>query len=316
MMWPVEEVSAMSSLMADLGLDRWTATDRLRLIEELSDSLKPEELPRRLPPEVVAELGLLLLQLGRKDVIGEGLPSFIEQSTVGAGLGRKEVIGSITARLTGVGSKLVAQINNVSATRAGEAIRRGTVVDTNDADRSFTIRPTNGQNIPAPLSPEHRDAILDAQRDGIRVAVRGVGRFDRSNELITFERVKDVTPLDPLDVPARLDELQLLKAGWLDGVGKSLDAASLERLGRLFTAHYPNELPLPYTFPTEGGGVQWEWRIAGAAPEIEIDLASLRGDWLSDDEEATLDLASPRGWADLADRIAALVEKSREGETA
>jgi hypothetical protein len=199
-----------------------------------------------------------------------------------------------------------------------DAMRRGTVVDTNDADRTFTIRLANGQEVQAPLSPEHRDAILDAQKEapgGVRVAVRGVGRFNRSDKLISFEDVEDVTPLEPLDVPTRLDELQLLKAGWLAGSGESLDPTSLDRLGQLFTAYYPSELPLPYTFPTERGGVQLEWRISGAAPEIEIDLASFRGEWLSNDEEATIDLASAKGWADLAGRIAALAGINQNGET-
>jgi len=191
-----------------------------------------------------------------------------------------------------------------------DAVRRGTVVDTNDADRTFTIRLATGQEVKAPLPPEHRDAILDAQREapsGIRIAVHGVGRFNRSEKLVGFDGVEDITPLEPLDVPARLDELQLLKAGWLDGGGKAPNTISLEKLGQLFTDYYPNELPLPYTFPTENGGVQFEWRINEATPEIEIDLPSYRGEWLSGDDEATFDLTSAEGWAGLADRVASLV---------
>ncbi len=199
-----------------------------------------------------------------------------------------------------------------------DALRRGKVVDTNDADGTFTIQLANGQEVRGPLAAEHRDAILDAQKDapdGVRVAVRGVGRFNRSEKLVSFEEVEDVTPLEPFDVPARLDELQLLKAGWLDGSGKALDAASLDRLGQFFTTYYPSELPLPYTFPTETGGIQFEWRINGAAPEIEIDLGSFRGEWLSGDNEATIDLTSAQGWTDLASRIAALVGTNQNGES-
>ncbi len=78
------------------------------------------------------------------------------------------------------------------------------------------------------ISPEHRDTILDAQKDaldGVRVAVRGIGRFNRSNKLVKFEEVEDVAALDPLDVAARIDELRLLRTGWLNGGGKALDPA-------------------------------------------------------------------------------------------
>jgi hypothetical protein len=146
--------------------------------------------------------------------------------------------------------------------------------------------------------------------------VRGVGRFNRSEKLVSFEDVEDVTVLEPLDVPARLDELRLLKFGWLNGGGKPLSAAWLDRLGQLFTAYYPNELPLPYTFPTESGGVQFEWRFSDATPEIEIDLTSFRGEWLSDEDEATIDLTSAEGWEDLAGRVAALAGANQNGETA
>lgn len=199
-----------------------------------------------------------------------------------------------------------------------DALRRGTVVNTNDTDGTFTIRLSNGQEVTAPLLSEHRDAILDAQKEaplGVRVAVRGIGQFNRFEKLVKFEAVEDVTSLELLDVPARLDDLKLLKAGWLNGDGKSLDGASLDKLSDFFTSYYSNDLPLPYTFPTENGGVQFEWRINEAIPEIEIDLASFQGAWLSDDE-ATLDLNSTDGWADLAGRIAAIVAASSNGEVA
>lgn len=200
-----------------------------------------------------------------------------------------------------------------------DALCRGMVVDTNDADGSFTIRLANGQEVLGPLPPEHRDAILDAQKDapnGTRVSVQGIGRFNRSGKLVRFEDIEDVTPLEPLDVPSRLDELQLLKAGWLDGGGKALDAARLDKLGQYFTDFFPSELPLPYVFPTENGGVQLEWRINGASPEIEIDLATFSGEWLSDDEEETIDLTRREGWEDLARRIGLVVQKYENGEDA
>jgi len=110
---------------------------------------------------------------------------------------------------------------------------------------------------------------------------------------------------------ARLDELRRLNAGWLDGEGSPLNPAALAELGELFELYYPADLPLPYMFPTVSGGIQLEWRFRGELAEVvwaevEIDLASLIGDW-SDDwlsaEETAFDLRSAGGWGELAGRI-------------
>ena len=55
--------------------------------------------------------------------------------------------------------------------------------------------------------------------------------------------------------------------------------------------------------------------LENASPEIEIDLATLRGEWLSQDE-ATIELGSAEGWADLAQRISALVNPNQNGVNA
>ena len=220
--------------------------------------------------------------------------------------------GGAPARLTPQARRtLVLAAPNVQ-TITDEAERRGTVVDTNDTAHTFTIRLPSGQEIVAPLAREHRDVILDAQKEaprGIRVAIRGIGQFNRAQKLINFESVEEVTPLEARDVPARLDELRLLKDGWLEGSGKAPEHEAMDRLAELFTMHYPDELPLPYTYPTEAGGIQLEWHIGAVAPEVEIDLSTMRGDWRvfdsarNIDEEARIDMATPEGWADLAQRI-------------
>lgn len=100
----------------------------------------------------------------------------------------------------------------------------------------------------------------------------------------------------------RLDELRRLNAGWLDGEGISVDPVALAELGELFELYYPADLPLPYVFPTVSGGLQLEWRLAESWVDVEIDLSSLIGDWLSDDEVA-FDLRSAGGWGELGGRI-------------
>ncbi len=290
-------VAAATSLLADEITPQQDYLERAcaRIVEAVSAAEMGGNVAQQLPPEMLAYF----------DRFGRGLRD-------GESISFRREGGRAPARLTPqTRRRLVLAAPGVEYI-TDDALRRGKVVDTNDTDRTFTIRLANGQELSVPLTLEHREAILEAQRDapnGVRVAVRGIGQFNRAGKLVRFQDVEDVTPLDPLDVPARLDELRLLKSGWLNGEGTSLDPASLDKIGELFTSYYPGELLLPYTFPTVNGGIQFEWRINGANPEVEIDLASFVGEWLSDDE-ATLDLGTAEGWADLAARIESLVALS------
>ena len=57
--------------------------------------------------------------------------------------------------------------------------------------------------------------------------------------------------LDPLDVPARLDELRGMQDGWLEGDGKAPPHSGLDWLSGAFAKRgYPDDIPLPYTYPT------------------------------------------------------------------
>ena len=115
----------------------------------------------------------------------------------------------------------------------------------------------------------------------------------------------------PLDVPARLDEFRALRDGWADGMqyagdwgngyGKAPSPAGLDWLAAAFTHHYPQDAPLPYTYPTPEGGIQMEWSYGSQDISLEIDLETRQGEWcrldLSSMDEAernlTLDAA---GW--------------------
>ena len=118
--------------------------------------------------------------------------------------------------------------------------------------------------------------------------------------------------LDPLDVTARLDELRSLSNGWLEGVGIALDAAGLDWLNEAFETQYSDELPLPYLYPTEEGGVRAEWPVGNTETSLDVDLTSKRAFWhelnLDSDADDTkeLDLSEPAGWEWLAQRISTL----------
>ena len=69
---------------------------------------------------------------------------------------------------------------------------------------------------------------------------------------------KKIAIMDPLHVPARLDELRSMQDSWLEGEGKASPHSGLDWLSDAFQSQYPDDIPLPYTYPTFEGGVQCE----------------------------------------------------------
>lgn len=151
-----------------------------------------------------------------------------------------------------------------------------------------------------PLPVPCRETVLEAfdgYENGTRIRLQGTARFDRQRQIAGFDTV-DVRILEPLDIGYRFEELKLLKPGWLDGVhGLSLDPRGLDRLAEIFDERFPEDLPLPYFYPTAEGGVRAEWSLPPHEISLEIDLARLVGAWhtlnMQDDGEfaGKLDLA-------------------------
>lgn len=83
----------------------------------------------------------------------------------------------------------------------------------------------------------------------------------------------------PLDVAAQLADLAQLEDGWLDGEGRAPDRESLAWLADRFERCWPRDLPLPYLFPTPGGGVQAEWSLPPHEMSLEVDLGGRMGEW-------------------------------------
>ena len=109
---------------------------------------------------------------------------------------------------------------------------------------------------------------------------------------------------EALDITRQLDELRSLEDGWLEGGGAAPFKEGLDWLDQSFERHYPTELPRPYLFPTEDGGVQAEWIFEEINIEVRIDLSSRHGTYLwldeSIEEERELDLSDGVNWAWLA----------------
>jgi hypothetical protein len=114
--------------------------------------------------------------------------------------------------------------------------------------------------------------------------------------------VKPISILDPLNVAVRIDELRLLKNGWLNGEGIAPTHDGLNWLVGAFDRHFPDELPLPHLYPTAECGVRAEWTARPHELSLNIDLTARTGEWhllnLEDDAEQTrkLNLADAKDW--------------------
>ena len=200
-----------------------------------------------------------------------------------------------------------------------DVILRGGIHEANQETMSFELRLVDGRKASGPIPEEYRDTIMDAfngYRDGTRVAIRGIARFSRAGRLENIVDVESVNLLDPLDVAARVDELRSLKDGWLEGHGRAPSGATLNWFTATFDAQFDDELPLPYVFPTETGGLRLEWELGDADISVDIDLQARRGEYHSlaldgsTERSDTLDLDNAAGWAKL--RSLLLTEQGKE----
>jgi hypothetical protein len=189
---------------------------------------------------------------------------------------------------------------------------RGSVPEADQDDMSFEVQLVDGHKIKAPISAQHLDTILGAfngYKSGTRVMLQGVGRFSRNERLLRFDTVEHVSILDPLDIPARLDELRLLKDGWHEGQGMAPTSEGLDWLSSMFGQYYPDELVYPYLYPTVEGGVRAEWTIMQNEVTLDIDLAAHKGSWhclamdTDQEEEFDLNLDCADDWKRMTGRI-------------
>ena len=159
----------------------------------------------------------------------------------------------------------------------------------------------------------YADAVVGWNGEIIIDAINGI--YSQQNRLGSEEWPGQITLLDPLDVPARLDEFRGMKDGWLDGNGLAPRHAGLDWLTNAFASLYPANGQLPYIYPTPEGGVQLEWSLGPNEISLEIDLTNHTGEWhcldlTTDASDArNLDLNTPNAWNWLANQIQWLESK-------
>jgi hypothetical protein len=196
--------------------------------------------------------------------------------------------------------------------RTEESVR-GAMTELNLENRSFTLRLVSGEKVTGFFGEELRESALDALEgygDHL-VLVEGAMVRDRNDNRRRIEDVTRIEPLDPLDVPARLEALALLRDGWMDGRGTRPSPSGLAWLSRSWTECWPDDVSLPHVYPTPEGGVQFEWSVPGGSISAEVNLDTRVAEILvsrTSDGEILVEARHELDRTDQWQRFAALVQ--------
>ena len=216
------------------------------------------------------------------------------------------------AKLTRETRRRLVYASSAAQEIAEDTTVRGSIPEADQDDMQFEIQMADGRKVKAPIEPQHRDTILKAfngYENGQKAFIQGVGVFNRNGKLVRFDSIEHVSPLDPLDVGARLDEIRLLKDGWMEGGGYAPDKDGLNWLEAAFNQNYPDEVTPPYLSPTPEGDIRAEWSDARQELSLNIQLAIKRATWHALDletdgeESRDLNLDEVADWEWLVNKI-------------
>lgn len=108
-----------------------------------------------------------------------------------------------------------------------------------------------------------------------------------------------------MNISQQIEEIALLKDGWLNSNGLAPNAESLKWLTTEFETKYDPSLLAPFLYPTAEGGVQAEWSGNNWEISLEIDLSSKKSEfqavYIHSKEvlEKDIDLGAMAGWTEL-----------------
>jgi hypothetical protein len=162
-----------------------------------------------------------------------------------------------------------------------ERVLRGAIPEMDQEKMTFELQIIDGPRVKAPIEPQYLEEVLEAfngYKQGIKVQIRGIVRLNRYEKIEKIESIDVINLLDPLDVSMRLDELRKMKDGWLDGEGVAPDREGLEWFETMMEDYYPEDLPLPYIYPTGEGNLQLEWDMENLDVSLEVDLSTHEGE--------------------------------------
>ena len=218
----------------------------------------------------------------------------------------------VSARLTPKSRELLARHSGATDI-ARHLTLRGTVPEADQKKMTFRLQQVYGPTVQCQIPARYINTIKDAfsgYKDGTRILVEGRGILDNQNHISRIDPVVHIKQLDPLDMDSRLDEFRSVQDGWLEDGGVAPDHAGLDWLSVTFALHYPDDLPLPYTYLTADGGISLEWSFGTKDITVEIDIQTHKGEWYMYDndtksiaDEIQMDLDKQDCWAQLAKRL-------------
>lgn len=189
---------------------------------------------------------------------------------------QKATLNKITRKKLLLASSKVREVTD-------EVTLRGIISEVDQGKMTFELQLVNGLKVNSPISLQYLATVMDAfqgYRQKTKVVLRGIGKFNRFDRLQSIESIEHLSILDPLDVSARIDDFRSLKNGWIDGEnGLALAEENLNWFLNQFESIFSNELPLPYVYPTEEGGLQLEWEFSEHDISVEINLETHWAEW-------------------------------------
>lgn len=143
---------------------------------------------------------------------------------------------------------------------------RGSIPEMDQDKKTFQMQKADGKRIEGVFDLTHADTLRSAFNEykggeGVKVAITGTTKFSKTEKVLGIEEIENIEFLESFDVGYRFDELGLLKKGWLDGEGESIDLHLLSWVHDGFEQYFDQDLPLPNVFPTPEGSIQFEWSI-------------------------------------------------------
>jgi hypothetical protein len=190
-----------------------------------------------------------------------------------------------------------------------EELLRGSISELDVEKSTLTFKLINGRKIQGGYIKEVRQQAVEALSsygEALVMAECVVVR-DNGDNILAVENITRIETLDARDVPARLEALALLRAGWLDGQGMALPREGLKWLSREWAASWPEDLPLPYVYPMPSGDVQLEWTSDTVSTSAEINTQTKNIGVLSANiadgdvlVEKTFDMSATNSWQNFA----------------
>lgn len=172
-----------------------------------------------------------------------------------------------------------------------EVCLRGAVPEVDQQKMTFELQLATGVRVPVAMEMQHLQTVLEASNEYksrfSKVSVSGVAKYGRNNRLESVIEIEQVGLLESNDPLVRLDELRVLKSGWLDGQGSVPSKSQFDYLEAFFDALSRRGVPNPYIYPTSDGGVQAEW---GDVMTAEFVMAKNQLEIYAGDDEVLVDL--------------------------